>query len=57
MADLSKAIELNPNNGTAYWYRADLKRVLHFKDSCADFYKAAELGVKEADLSIKTYCH
>jgi hypothetical protein len=57
MADFSKAIDLNSDDGVAYWYRGDVERLLHLPTYCGDYYKAEELGVAQAVISRKKYCN
>jgi tetratricopeptide (TPR) repeat protein len=57
LADFSKAIELNTDDGLAYWYRGDTERQLHLPSDCGDFAKAEELDIPGATESIKKYYH
>ncbi|MFA0963700.1 tetratricopeptide repeat protein [Roseivirga sp. BDSF3-8] len=51
------AIRLDPNMGEAYLYRGALNVYLKKQSSgCADFLKANELGVEEAQSALSNYC-
>jgi tetratricopeptide (TPR) repeat protein len=57
IADLSKAIEINPNYIGAYYGRGGAKYFLGDKNgACLDWSKAGELGYGEAYDLIKQYC-
>lgn len=56
LMDLSKAIELKPDYGKAYWLRGEVKRIRHMETFCADYTRAAELGVSEAAGAVLKYC-
>jgi Flp pilus assembly protein TadD len=57
LGDLNKAIELNPEDQTAYYNRGFAKLELgDMKGACFDWRKAGELGVKEAYISLKEFC-
>ena len=56
--DYTKAIELNPKLAEAYNNRGLTKITSGQKDSgCLDLSKAGELGLVEADETIKEYCN
>jgi tetratricopeptide (TPR) repeat protein len=53
-----KAIELNTNNGAAYFNRGIARQMLREEDgSCADWKKAADLGVSAAKSFMNTDCN
>ena len=55
--DYDKAIELNKNNGDAYYSRGVSKINLHnYQDACTDLKTAIELGNKPAIELAKSYC-
>ena len=56
LADLNKAIAINPEFGDAYYNRAVYRLNSDRDKSCADFKKAAELGIREAELTYEQYC-
>lgn len=56
LADLDKAIAINPEFGDAYYNRAVYRLNSDREKSCADFKKAAELGIREAELTYGQYC-
>jgi tetratricopeptide (TPR) repeat protein len=54
----SKAIELNANNGPAYFNRGIARQMLREEDgSCADWKKASDLGVSAAKTFMNTDCN
>ena len=54
----SKSIELNANNGPAYYNRGIARQMLREEDgSCADWKKASELGVSAAKSFMNTDCN
>lgn len=54
----SKAIDLNSNNGPAYFNRGIAKQMLHEEEgSCGDWKKAADLGVEAAKTFLNTDCN
>ena len=54
--DLSKCINLNPNNGTYYRYRGLAKKELgDLKKGCEDWILASKLGDKESTILIKKH--
>jgi len=56
-ADYSKIIELEPDNGNAYYNRGICYAQVELKENaCNDFYQAGELGFFEAYEVIKDYC-
>lgn len=58
IADFTKAIELIPNDDSAYYYRGLCKLMLNEKNSaCLDFNKAKEFGNLEVDKMIKENCN
>jgi tetratricopeptide (TPR) repeat protein len=57
LKDFNKAIENNPNNEPAYYYRGLLK--IEMKDTsgaCSDFGISSELGNARASEALKLYC-
>lgn len=56
LADLSQAIRINPEFGDAYYNRGVYLLNGDRPKACADFKKAAELGIKEAELTFGEYC-
>ena len=53
----SKAIQLNAKNGPAYYNRGIALQMLHEEDACcADWKKAVELGVENAQTFINVSC-
>jgi Flp pilus assembly protein TadD len=53
----TRAIELDPKNGPAYYNRGIASQMLREEDnSCNDWKKALELGVEGARLVINTSC-
>jgi tetratricopeptide (TPR) repeat protein len=54
----TKAIELNPSSGPAYFNRGIARQMLHEEDgSCADWKKASDLGVSAAKSFMNTDCN
>lgn len=54
LSDYNYAIKLDPNYGDAFYNRGLIYEILNKKDSaCADFYKAKELGLKQAEMKIE----
>jgi tetratricopeptide (TPR) repeat protein len=56
LADLDKAIAINPEFGDAYYNRAVYRLNSDREKSCADFKKASDLGIREAELTYGQYC-
>ena len=57
MQDYNSAIRTNAQNGQAYLYRGILRaNTKRIKAACADFHKALQLGVEEAQLGLDKYC-
>lgn len=56
LADLSRDLELDPKDGWAYQWRGHIKWILKMKDPCADFHKAADFHIREAEDAIKQFC-
>lgn len=56
LSDLDKAIALDPDFGDAYYNRAVYRLNSDRAKACQDFKKAAELGIKEAELTYREYC-
>lgn len=56
LADLDNAIAINPEFGDAYYNRAVYRLNSDREKSCADFKKAAELGIREAELTYGQFC-
>ena len=58
IADLNKAIELDPEDNEAYFYRGKAKLELGDKNgACLDWSKAGELGWGQAYEKIRKYCN
>ncbi len=48
LADASKSIELDGNDGRAYYFRAEIQRAMgHKTEADSDFKKAASLGYRQ----------
>lgn len=57
IANLNKAIELDPKNGIAYQKRAYARhRVVDSSGACADWRKALSLGIIEAQIFLNAHC-
>jgi len=56
LEDLSKAISINPEFGDAYYNRGVYMLNTDREKACADFKKASELGIEEAELTLQQYC-
>ena len=59
ISDYSKAIGINPNKVDPYYYRGISKfnNLGDLKGACQDFRKAQQLGLKDVESIIKTYCN
>lgn len=56
IADLTTAISINPDFGDAYYNRGVYLLNTDRKKACADFEKAANLGIQEARATMQEYC-
>ena len=55
--DYNKAIELDPKNSYAYYYRGMIKVALGQRDSgCLDLSKAGQIGLSKSYEAIKLVC-
>jgi tetratricopeptide (TPR) repeat protein len=57
LEDLNMAIKIDPDFGDAYYNRAVYTLNTDRSGSCSDLRKAAELGIEEAELTMKEYCN
>jgi len=57
IADYTKCLELNPNDGMAFYYRGVArKRINDNEGACSDWQKAAKMGVGNATDRIQEHC-
>lgn len=57
IADYDAVIAIDPKHADAYFYRGNAYRNLrNFQQACTDWYKAAELGNKDATKRIYDFC-
>lgn len=57
ITDFSRVIELSPNMGRPYYYRARARlQIDDISNACLDLYKAQEFGLPDAYMVAETYC-